>query len=561
MINGKHDARETMLRRSLSRRSALKAGVLGGTGAALGATVFRGARPASARVIGAQVEATTLTIALNGAPSDLDPHSQYDQRSTLAVRGPYEGLIGLKDDKTNEYVGLLAERWEANPDKSVWTFHLRDGITFHDGSPCDAEAVRASYERLLTLGRGAVNVVSRFVPEPGRITAPDPRTVVFDCGRPQPLFETAVAATLGVQVVNTKVAKAHEVDGDQGNEWLQINAEGTGTGPYRIVEFEPAELMVLERYEGYWGGWEGPHFDRIVVRVVEEAETRRQLLERGEVDIAQALSFETLRALEQNPDLRVDRAPSTAVWYFVLTEGGALAKPEARQAMCYAFPYDEVINGVYDGVPKRAVGPVAETVQGFAPETFVYQTDLERARELFAAAGVAEGTELTLMTETGAPLTQSAAQLFQANLEQIGMRLTIEAVDTPTFTDTFYGDAPAEERPSVMPWSWWPDYSDAWNQLYPIVSCESWGANGGNGGYYCNERVEELLAQAKDAADPAAYQAALAEAQQILTRDDPAAIYYAQPPQENVLRRDIGGFVANPINLGTYDFYRLHRTE
>ncbi len=561
MVIGDRNARGAILRRAFSRRAALKAGVVGTVGAAFGGASLSGGRVSAVGVARVQAEPTTLTIALNGAPSDLDPHSQYDQRSTLAVRGPYEGLIGLKDDKTNEYVGLLAERWEANADKSVWTFHLREGITFQDGSPCDAEAVRASYERLLTLGRGAVNVVSRFVPEPGRITAPDPRTVVFDCGRPQPLFETAMAATLGVQVVNTKVAKAHEVDGDQGNEWLQINAEGTGTGPYRIVEFEPAELMVMERYDGYWGGWEGPHFDRIVIRVVEEAETRRQLLEQGEVDIAQALSFEALRELEQHPDLRVDRAPSTAVWYFVLTEGGPLAKPEARQAMCYAFPYDEVINGVYDGVPKRAVGPVAETVQGFAPETFVYQTDLERARELFAAAGVGEGTELTLMTETGAPLTQSAAQLFQANLEKIGMRLTIEAVDTPTFTDTFYGDAPAEERPNVMPWSWWPDYSDAWNQLYPIVSCESWGANGGNGGYYCNERVDELLAQAKDAADPAAYQAALAEAQQILTRDDPAAIYYAQPPQESVLRRDVGGFVANPINLGTYDFYQLHRTE
>jgi ABC-type transport system substrate-binding protein len=163
------------------------------------------------------------------------------------------------------------------------------------------------------------------------------------------------------------------------------------------------------------------------------------------------------------------------------------------------------------------------------------------------------------MLETGAPLNNAAAQLYQANLEQIGMRLTIEAVDTPSFTGTFYGDAPAEERPNVMPWSWWPDYSDAWNQLYPIISCESWGSKGGNGGLYCNERVEELLATAKDAPDAAAYNAALAEAQQILTRDDPAAIYWAQGTQETALRQDIAGFVANPINIATYDFYRLSR--
>jgi peptide/nickel transport system substrate-binding protein len=178
---------------------------------------------------------------------------------------------------------------------------------------------------------------------------------------------------------------------------------------------------------------------------------------------------------------------------------------------------------------------------------------------LFAKAGLVEGTEVSLMTETGFELMNSIAQLFQSTLAQVGVTLTIQQVDTPTFTATFYGDAPADERPQVMPWSWWPDYSDAYNQLYPIVSCNSWGSKGGNGGFYCNKRVDELLTQAKDASDLDAYNKALAEAQQIVTRDDPAAIYYAQAPQETPLRDDIVGFVANPINIGTYDFYKLSR--
>lgn len=290
--------------------------------------------------------------------------------------------------------------------------------------------MRRSYERLLTLGQGAVNVVSRFVDDPSRISAPDPRTVVFDLGRPQPLFEAAMAATLGVQVVNVRVAMEHEEDGDQGNAWLQLNAEGTGTGPYRIAEFRPGEQVVMERYDGYWGGWDGEHFDRIVIRVVEEAETRRQLIERGEADVADAVTPEALAELEQNPDLVVDRSPSTEVAYFVLTEAGPLASPEARQAMCYAFPYQEVIDGVYNGAPTQARGPVADSVRGFSPEAVGYTTDLARARELFAQAGVAKGTELTLMTQTGAELVRSSAQLFQANLEEVGIRLSIEEVDT-----------------------------------------------------------------------------------------------------------------------------------
>ncbi len=547
----------------VSRRTLVKAGSLGVAGLALGATVGdAGASSRSGaslvRLPSSQGDAATLTIGVDGSPSNLDPHSQYDYRSTLAVRGPYEGLIGLKGGATDDYVGLLAERWEANADKSVWTFHLRDGVTFHDGSPCDAEAVRASYERLLTLGQGAVNVVARFAPDHKQITAPDARTVVFDLGKPQPLFEAAIAATLGVQVINAKLARTHEKDGDWGNAWAQTSAEGMGTGPYRITEFEPGQQVVMERYDDYWGGWDGEHFDRIVIRIVPEAEPLRQLVERGEVDIADkyGLSPEALPDLAKNPDLVVDRSTSTEVSYFVLTEAGPLAKPEARQAMCYAFPYDEVLNGVLLGFGKPAKGPVAEPVKGFAPETFAYTTDLAKAKELFTRAGVKEGTELTLTQTEG---ETSIAELFQTNLQEIGVKLTIDQVDTSTFTGIFYGDAPADERPHVMPWSWWPDYNDAWNQLYPIVSCESQGSKGGNGGFYCSDQVDKLLAQAKEAPDTEAYEKALAEAQQILSRDDPSAIYYAQPAWSTVLHKDIQGFVFNPINLGTFDFYQLHR--
>jgi peptide/nickel transport system substrate-binding protein len=536
-------------RRQLLRRAAAMGLVIPAAQSVLGMA------PTRATLL--QADPTTLTIGLDGSPSDLDPHSQYDYRSTLAVRGPYEGLIGLKGGATDEYEGIIAERWEANDDQSVWTFHLREGVTFQDGSPCDAEAVRASYERLLTLAKGAFNVVARFAPDPKQITAPDTRSVVFDLGKPQPLFETAMAATLGVQVVNVKVAREHEEDGDWGNAWMQLNAEGTGTGPYRIVDFEPGDRVVMERYDGYWGGWEGPHFDHIVVRVVEEFETRRQLIERGEIDIIDrnGVSYEALPELEKNPDLTVDRSTSTEVEYFTLTEAGPLATPEARQAMCWAFPYDDVLEGVYKGYAKQGVGPVAETVRGFAPETFTYSTDLAKAKELFTKAGVAEGTELTFLG------SGTIAELYQASLAEIGISLTIEEVDTTTFTATFYGDAPAEERPHVMGWSWWPDYNDAWNQLYPIVSCESWGSKGGNGGFYCNERVDELLSQAKDAADLDTYATALAEAQQILSRDDPSGIYYAQPEWTTVLRKGVEGFVFNPINLGTYDLHALHRAE
>lgn len=542
-----------MSRRELLRRAAAIGAAVPVVGASSRAF---SPRPASAQAS----DPTTLTIALNGSPSDLDPHSAYDYRSAIVVRGPYEGLIALDGAATDAYVGVIAESWESNEEKSIWTFHIRPGITFHDGSPCDAEAVRASFERFINLGLGPAGAMLRFIDDPAGITAPDAGTVVFDLGSPRPLFEAFLSSQYGPLVVNVKALLENEEEGDLGHGFAQINEEGLGTGPFQVIEFEPEDRVVLERYEDYWGGWEGDHFAQVVFRVISENETRRQLIEQGEADIVDNLTPEVLVALEENPDLVIDRSYSAEVDYLMMTVTGPLASPEARQAMCYAFPYDEVVNGIYKGYGKRAVGGVAEVVAGFDPQTFTYTTDLARARQLFAQAGVTEGTEITVTQESGDENVKSAIQLLQANLAEIGIVLNVETVDLSTFTSIVFGDAPAEERPMVMPWFWWPDYNDAWNHLYTQISCDAWGSKGTNGGYYCNERVEELLTTSRDQPDATLYQQALSEVQQIISRDDPPAIYYLQREWTTVMRRGIEGFVFNPINIGTYNFYRLHRT-
>jgi peptide/nickel transport system substrate-binding protein len=539
-----------------TRRHLLKgAAALGLAATGLPAGGFAPAVAAPAR----QNDAKTLTIAANGTPTNLDPHSSYDYRSTLAIRGPYEGLIALDGGAMDKYVGVVAESWSANDDKSVWTFKIRPDITFQDGSACDAEACRLSFERFLTLGLGPVNVIGRFVADPGQITAPDATTLVFDLGKPQPSFELAMSAQYGPLIVNAKAAKAHEDNGDWGNAWAETNSEGLGTGPYTITSFEPGSSLTQARFENYWQGWEGSEFDQIIVRVVEEDATRRQLIEQGTVDIVDTLTPEALQALEQNPDIVVDASFNTEIYYMTMTVGGPLETPEARQAMCAAFPYDDVITGVFKGYAKRAIGPVAELCRGFAPGTPVFQTDLDKAKELFAKAGVSEGTTISLMQESGDENLKSTTQLFQANLAKIGITLDIQTVDFGTTSAMFYGDAPVEERPGVQPNFWWPDYDDAYNHLYPQVACASWGSKGSNAGYYCNTQVDADLATARDATDDATYMSALADAQKILSVDDPASIYYMQPKWTTILRKDIDGFVFNPIYQGTYDFYQLRR--
>jgi peptide/nickel transport system substrate-binding protein len=513
-------------------------------------------RDASAAVL-RQAPPSVFTLATNRTPSDLDPHSAYDAGSGVVLQGPFEGLIRLKPGTVDEVVPVLAESWWANTEKSIWTFQLRDGVTFHDRTPLDAEAARSSFERLLSLGLAPSTVLSRFISDLAMISVPDSSTLVFDLGRPQPLFEAALASAYGTAVVNVAALRRHEVDGDWGHAWAQTASDGVGTGPYQIVDFDTENGVVLERYDDYWRGWDGDQFDQLVIRVVVEPETRRSLIENGDADMATTLPLSAIRDLEQNPELIVDRRYMLAVQYLAMTVAGPLESPQARQALCWAFPYDEVIEGVYEGFAKRAVGPVAELSRGFAPQTVVYQTDLERARTLLREAGVMEGTVLTLLLPAGNQDSASIVELFQANLSQIGVTLDIQVVDFASYVGLALGDVPAAERPHLFPMFWQPDYNDGWNQLWPQVSCEAWQT--GNVGHYCNPRVETLLEQAKSAVDTASYQAALSEIQQIVTHDDPAAIYLAQAEWLTVVRKDVEGFAPDLVTSGIVDFYGLHR--
>ena len=554
----------TIFQRPTTRRDVLQRSALAAVSVAAPAVAARSAlaNPAHApagHAASHQVPANVITIATNRAPSDLDPHSAYDAGSGVPIQGPFEPLIRLKGGSADEFVPLLAETWTANADKSIWTFTLRPNLTFHDGSPCDAEAVRASFERLLTLGYTASSVLGRFIQDPSQITAPDALTVVFDLGRPQPLFEVAIAAPFGTAIVNATLAKSHEVDGDWGHGWAQSETAGLGTGPYRITQFDPGEVIELERFAGYWRGWGERHADAAVIRIVAEETTRRELIERGEIDIAENLSPNMIRAVEANPDVVVIKQFNLATNYVAMAMSGPLASVAARQALCWAFPYDDVIEGVFDGLAKRAIGPVAELCRGFHPETFVYHTDIDRARSLLAEAGVAAGTTLTMMLVNGNVRLQTIFELFAASLASLEIEVRPESVDFAGYLSIAFGDQPDEERPHLYPSFWQPDYNDAWSHLWPQLSCDNW--QGGNLGRYCNPRVEELLLQARDSADDATYQTALAEIQQTVTRDDPAAIYFAQPQWTTAVRKELGGLILNPVASEIHDFYALYRAE
>jgi len=455
---------------------------------------------------------------------------------------------------------MLAESWTVSDDLTTFTFKIRANAVFHDGTPCDAQAVKNSMVRFRRLEMGPYLVISRFCDDPeNMITVPDATTVVFTLPKAEPLFLAAMASSYGPYTVNMKRVDENKTDDDPwAHEWFIANADGTG--PYKLTRNDPTDGVTFDRHDKYWGTFPDGGFSKVDVRIVEENATRRQLSESNEVDLqTNDLTQEDYEALRQVSTLNVMTYPTTRVDWYILN--WVTLPLEARQGLAYAFPYDEVIQGVYKGTIKRT-GPIPDNIQGYDPNVFLFPTDLAQAKTLLEAGGYGDGSTISISIDSSSEGSKTTAELFQANLSQIGITLDIQAVDGATQEDIVYGDGAAEDKPDIIGvWAWWPDYNDGWNQLAPNFLIEAAGGGGSNAGYYNNPQVQELMGQAQVANDAATLDELLVQVQQLLVKDDPAAIFIGQVLYTTVANADIQGIVINPLYIEQYLFHRYYRKQ
>lgn len=509
---------------------------------------------------GTPVDGGTLTIIQTGSIPDMDPQSAYDSDASALFFGTYEMLLRLQGSDTFEYEPMLADAWESNEDQTEWTFTIPDGILFHDGTTCDAEAVASSMKRFHEMGLGPVNVITRFVESPDDITAVDANTVSFKLIYGTDIFLAAMASQYGPLIISpTAIEENATAEDPFAHEWARSNM--VGTGPYKLKENELGNFVVLDRFEEFHGGWDGNHFDEIIFRNIEDSTTRRQLMESGEADaITQNLTPDDVTEMETAGQLTVLRYETTNANWLAFNYG-RLPDPNVRKALAYAYPYADVREQVYRGLIIASSGACTPTTRGYPTDGFIYETDLEMAKQLLDEAGFDYGQELEYMISSGQSEERAAAELFQANLAEIGVNVSITELEEGQQTDLMYGSAPAEEKPHFVDWGWWPDYNDAWNQLYPNFATASITPNGSNALYYSNTEVDDLLDQSATMSAGAEYDQVIADINRIMVEEDPAAAFYGSLNWYTILAANIEGFVPNPIYINTYNIYDMYRVE
>ena len=499
----------------------------------------------------------TLIMVNGNAPADIDPASDQQAAGNMIQRNIYDQLFAFKGSSLSVLEPMLASGYKANADNTVFTVSLRRGATFHSGREVTADDVKYSIARCQLAGLASSYLFARFMKDPlKQIVVKDKYTIEFRMTGRQPLFMLSLANEYAAAIMDATELQKHVVKKDFGHAWATDH--DLGSGPYTLGTWQRGQQVTLNKFAGYWRGWSGKHFSTVLVRYVPESTTRREQVERGTADLTFGLTPDDNDALAKNSAVKVSANFTTALQYMTMTQGGALAKPEARQALSYAFNYDAYIQAAYHNkYARRAYGPIPSVLLGFDKSVFKYQTDLNKAKELFAKAGLGQGSSLTL-TVTNAPEYAIAAQILTAQLAQIGITLKVTTMDEAAYTAIYYKTEPADKHPNLLVYTWWPDFNDPYDMALPLIYSKSAGAAGANAGYYNNPTVDKLMDASANADRPTLIRN-FKQIQDIVSRQNPPSIWLSEPAQVTVMRSDVGGLVFNPLEIQTYYFYALHR--
>ena len=363
-----------------------------------------------------------------GADSkSLDPAEISDGESVKVIYQIFESLLTFKADST-EVIPCLAESYEVSDDSRIFTFTIRKGVKFHDGTPLNAEAVKYSLERM-TLG---TDLPSGLTASPYQFLYADVKEVriegedrvVVELNQPDVTFALNFAMFPVSIVSPTAVKKDIE----------KFGRAPVGTGPFRFVKWQESDgLILLEKNPDYWG--EKAKLDKLIFRSVLDNKVRARLLIKGELDSIDGISFSDINVLKSDANITVHTQPGMNICYLALNtkKHPAFAKVKVRQAIMHAIKRSDINKGAYNDFGSPAHCPVPPTVLGHWTSPELTEYDLAKAKQLMKEAGYESGFKfkLNIMTNPRAylPDPQATAVLIASQLKQIGIDVQIESND------------------------------------------------------------------------------------------------------------------------------------
>ena len=484
----------------------------------------------------AQTPPGVLIVGQIAEPKSLDPAAVTAVNDFRILVNLYEGLVRYKPG-TLEVEPQLATGWEISEDGTEYTFTLREGVTFHDGTPFNAEAVKFNFDRMLDESHPFHDTgpfpLAFFFSSVEKTEVVDDMTVKFTLSAPYAPFLSNLAYPTGLMVSPAAV----EAGG------ADFGRSPVGTGPFTFAEWRSNEAVVIEKNADYWGEPAGT--EAVVFRPITDANTRVAEMLAGGIDMMVEVPPTALGQF-QGESFNVVEQAGPHVWFLILNaKEGPFADKLVRQAANYAINKEALVNNVLEGTAEVAAGPTPPAFAwAYNPDLEPYPYDPDKAKELLAEAG-AEGASLTFyVTEGGSGMLDPIAMgtAMQADLEAVGFDVTIETYEWNTFLGEVNPGLEGKADMAEMAWM----TNDPDTLPFLALRTDAWPDKGGfNSGYYSNPKVDELLEAARVATDQEE-RAALYKEMQVIVQEDAPWVFVANWKQNAVTSDRVENFSLQP---------------
>ena len=459
--------------------------------------------------------AKDVTFAVSIALETLDPYNTNSTLNQAAGKAYYEGLFEF--DKDLKIQKLLATDYEVSDDGLVYTIKLQDGVKFHDGTDFNAEAVKVNFDRV----SNPDNRLARYTQfnRVAKTEVVDPLTVRITLKEPFSAFINALAHPAAMMISPAALTKYQK----------QIGFNPVGTGPFKFVEWKPAEYMKVEKFDGYWQ--KGlPKVDTITFRTVTDNNTRAAVVQTGEAHFAFPVPFEQAASLKKSAKLDVvDHENSIMARYLSMnTQQKPFDNVKVREAVNYAINKQALAKVAFAGFATPVEGVVPQGVD-FAEKIGTYAYDPAKARQLLKEAGYADGFQSTLWSAYNDGTSVKVVQFLQQQLAQVGIKVSIEVLESGQRVQRVQQVQKPEEAQVRMYYAGWSSSTGEadWG-LRPLLSTPAFPPVMNNVSYYSNPSVDEALMKALATTDRDEKSKLYKEAQETIWKDAPWAFLVTQ---------------------------------
>ena len=496
------------------------------------------AAPAEGGAAASEPAASGGTIIV-GAETDIeggDPTMASALATTRVLRNVYDGLVEFKLGSIDVEPGL-AESWEISEDATQYTFKLRQGIKFHDGEPFNANAVDFALRRAFDTNFEFYNkahTVGFFLVGLQNSEVLDEYTIRLTLAKPNAAFLEFLGYGAG-RVVSPKAVREH------GNEYLVEHP--VGTGPFRFVEWQKGQKVVLERNPDYWRKGD-PKADQLIFVPIPEPTARVTALLTGQVNMIVVVPPDAIQQIKDKPELVYDQGPGNQYWFIVLnTKEGPFADKRVRQAANYAVDKEGLANSILNGSAKVATQAMPAANWSYSADIQGYPYDPEKAKALLAEAGYPDGFKTKMIipvSGSGMMIPVQMNEYIQGNLRDVGIEIEIQSYEWVSYLGTWAQGLSTDvtmNNQSIM--------SSEPYVLNFLLNGDFVPPNGWNTGYYNNPEVNKLLNEALAVPDRAERAKIYAEAEKLIVEDAPW-IFVVNDLQPMAYSKKVKGYVTNP---------------